>query len=51
MARCTWPATTTSAAGQARRMERAEARVMRRLGLPNPWKEGRAPALRAPGAA
>jgi probable rRNA maturation factor len=30
------------AAGQARRMERAEARVMRRLGLPNPWKEGRA---------
>ncbi len=27
------------AAGAARRMERAEARVMRRLGLPNPWKE------------
>jgi probable rRNA maturation factor len=25
-------------AGQARRMERAEARVMRRLGLPNPWR-------------
>jgi len=28
-------------AGQARRMEQAEARVMRRLGRPNPWKEGR----------
>lgn len=26
------------AAGDARRMERAEARVMRRLGLPNPWR-------------
>lgn len=26
------------AAGAARRMERAEARVMRRLGRPNPWK-------------
>ncbi len=26
------------AAGEARRMERAEARVMARLGLPNPWK-------------
>jgi probable rRNA maturation factor len=26
------------AAGEARRMERAEARVMRRLGRPNPWK-------------
>ena len=26
------------AAGEARRMERAEARVMRRLGLPNPWR-------------
>lgn len=25
-------------AGDARRMERAEARVMRRLGLPNPWR-------------
>jgi probable rRNA maturation factor len=25
-------------AGEARRMERAEARVMRRLGRPNPWK-------------
>jgi probable rRNA maturation factor len=25
-------------AGEARRMERAEARVMRRLGLPNPWR-------------
>ncbi|MFT8245645.1 rRNA maturation RNase YbeY [Roseomonas sp. BN140053] len=25
-------------AGEARRMERAEARVMRRLALPNPWK-------------
>jgi probable rRNA maturation factor len=28
------------AAGEARRMERAEARVMRRLGLPNPWRGG-----------
>lgn len=27
-------------AGEARRMERVEARVMRRLGRPNPWKEG-----------
>ena len=27
------------AAGEARRMERAEARAMRRLRLPNPWKE------------
>ncbi|WP_135467858.1 rRNA maturation RNase YbeY [Crenalkalicoccus roseus] len=26
------------AAGEARRMERAEARAMARLGLPNPWK-------------
>lgn len=26
------------AAGEARRMEQAEARVMRRLGRPNPWK-------------
>ncbi len=25
-------------AGEARRMERAEARVMRRLGRPNPWR-------------
>ena len=25
-------------AGEARRMERAEARVMRRLALPNPWR-------------
>jgi probable rRNA maturation factor len=25
-------------AGPARRMEQAEARVMRRLGLPNPWR-------------
>lgn len=25
-------------AGEARRMERAEARIMRRLGLPNPWR-------------
>jgi len=25
-------------AGEARRMERAEARVMRKLGRPNPWK-------------
>ncbi len=29
-------------AGEARRMEQAEARVMRRLGRPNPWK-GNAP--------
>ncbi len=28
------------AAGEARRMERAEARIMGRLRLPNPWKEG-----------
>ena len=27
-------------AGEARRMERAEARAMRRLGLPNPWRGG-----------
>jgi probable rRNA maturation factor len=27
-------------AGEARRMERAEARIMGRLRLPNPWKEG-----------
>ena len=27
-------------AGEARRMEGAEARVLRRLRLPNPWKEG-----------
>jgi probable rRNA maturation factor len=26
------------AAGEARRMEQAEARVMRRLGRPNPWR-------------
>ena len=26
------------AAGEARRMERVEARAMRRLGLPNPWR-------------
>lgn len=26
------------AAGEARRMERAEARIMRRLGRPNPWR-------------
>lgn len=25
-------------AGEARRMERAEARIMRKLGLPNPWR-------------
>jgi probable rRNA maturation factor len=31
-------------AGEARRMERAEARVLRRLGHPNPWKEGRTAA-------
>jgi probable rRNA maturation factor len=29
-------------AGEARRMEQAEARIMRRLGRPNPWK-GQAP--------
>jgi probable rRNA maturation factor len=29
-------------AGEARRMERAEARVLRRLGRPNPWKDGAA---------
>ncbi len=27
------------AAGEARRMERAEARAMRRLRMPNPWKQ------------
>jgi probable rRNA maturation factor len=27
-----------ASAGPARRMEMAEARIMRRLGLPNPWK-------------
>lgn len=26
------------AAGEARRMERAEARALRRIGLPNPWR-------------
>jgi len=26
------------AAGEARRMERAEARILHRLGLPNPWR-------------
>jgi probable rRNA maturation factor len=26
------------AAGEARRMEMAEARILRRLGLPNPWR-------------
>lgn len=31
-------------AGEARRMERAEARAMRRLRLPNPWKEAGAAA-------
>lgn len=31
--------------GEARRMEMAEARAMRRLGLPNPWRN----ALRNPG--
>ncbi|HEY3846727.1 MAG TPA: rRNA maturation RNase YbeY, partial [Acetobacteraceae bacterium] len=25
-------------AGEARRMEQAEARILRRLGVPNPWK-------------
>jgi probable rRNA maturation factor len=35
-------------AGAARRMEQAEARVMRRLGRPNPWKDG--PNGRARGA-
>lgn len=37
-------------AGEARRMERAEARIMRRLGRPNPWKEGHALHTRARGA-
>lgn len=37
-------------AGEARRMERAEARVMRKLGRPNPWKEGRATARLRGGA-
>jgi probable rRNA maturation factor len=32
------------AAGEARRMERAEARAMRRLRLPNPWKPSEAAA-------
>ncbi len=27
--------------GEARRMEMAEARLLRRLGVPNPWKGGR----------
>jgi probable rRNA maturation factor len=36
-------------AGEARRMERAEARVMARLGLPNPWKS--MPATARPGRA
>jgi probable rRNA maturation factor len=27
-------------AGDARRMEMAEARILRRLGVPNPWKRG-----------
>jgi len=31
-------------AGEAQRMEQAEARVMRRLGRPNPWKHGRGAA-------
>jgi probable rRNA maturation factor len=37
-------------AGEARRMERAEARAMRRLRLPNPWKEhpGKEPGPFAP---
>ena len=26
--------------GEARRMEMAEARILRRLGVPNPWKRG-----------
>ena len=34
--------------GQARRMELAEARILRRIGVPNPWKPGRA-ASPAPG--
>ncbi len=40
-------------AGEARRMERAEARVMRRLRLPNPWKPsaGKLPAGKPLGAA
>ena len=27
--------------GEARRMEMAETRILRRLGLPNPWRQGR----------
>ena len=37
-ARCTCAATTTTTAGEARRMEMAEARILHRLGVPNPWK-------------
>ena len=33
------------AAGQARRMEMAEARRLARLGVPNPWKVRRAPVM------
>ena len=33
-----WDAPLVVQAGEARRMERAEARIMRRLGLPNPWR-------------
>ena len=40
-ARCTCSATTTIAAGEARRMELAEARILHRLRLPNPWKRAR----------
>lgn len=28
--------------GAARRMEMAEAKILRRMGLPNPWRQGRA---------
>ena len=40
MARCTWPGHDHLQAGEARRMERAEARIMRRLGRAQPL-EGR----------
>ena len=37
-------------AGEARRMERAEARILHRLRLPNPWKETTSRAAGAPAA-
>lgn len=39
------------AAGEARRMERAEARILHRLRLPNPWKGTAAPHAAGRGAA